>query len=116
MSVEQSQGTMDRYFDLMGRGADFSECYSAAATWLVADTGDIVEGAAPVRDFVLALHATMVDARTSKYTVGGGFAYLEGDCAAEESGIRTRYCVAYDLAGDVITAMRCYGLGARRIP
>jgi hypothetical protein len=28
MSLEQTQQTIDRYFDLMGRGGDFAECYT----------------------------------------------------------------------------------------
>ncbi|MET0780055.1 MAG: nuclear transport factor 2 family protein [Microbacterium sp.] len=115
MSTEQSQRTMDRYFDLMRRSADFGECYTPDVTWLVAETGEIVRGADSVRDHVIALHSTMVDAHTHTYVVGEDHVYLEGDCAADAPavGARTSYCVAYDMQGAMISAMRCYGLGAR---
>ena len=115
MSTAQTQQTMDRYFELMGRSADFGTCYTSDVTWLIAEAGEVIQGADAVRDYVVALHATMVDARTRTYIVGDGFVYLEGDCAirgSDESG-RTNYCVAYELADDAIAAMRCYGLGAR---
>ena len=117
MSTQLTQRTMDRYFELMGRGADFAECYAADATWLIADTGEVVSGSGDVRDYVIALHATFVDSRTRTYLVGEEHVYLEGDCEAipPEAGGRTCYCVAYDLVDGVITAMRCYGLGARAV-
>ena len=115
MSAEQTQRTMDRYFDLMGHGTDFGECYTRDVTWLVADTGEVIAGADAVRDYVVALHATFVDPHTRRYLVGEEHVYLEGECAPAltEPGERTRFCVAYDLVDEAITAMRCYGLGAR---
>ena len=111
MSTAQTQRTMDRYFDLMGRSADFGECYTPDVTWLVAETGETVRGPDAVRDFVVALHANMVDSHTHTYVVGQDHVYLEGDCAAADG--RTSFCVAYDIQGALIAAMRCYGLGAR---
>ena len=109
MSAEQTQHTMDRYFQLMGEGADFGVCCAADVTWLVADTGEVISGPDAVRDYVVALHATFVDSHTRRYVVGDDHVYLEGDCepAASEAGDRTRFCVAYDLADGAITAMRC---------
>ena len=54
MSAEQTQHTMDRYFELMGRGADFGACCSADVSWLVADTGEVIRGPGAVREFVAA--------------------------------------------------------------
>ena len=115
MSTEQTQRTMDRYFDLMGQGADFGECYAPNVTWLVADTAEVIAGPAGVREYVIAVHATFIDPHTRKYFVGDGSVYLEGDCAAAESeaGGRCHYCVSYDLTDGVITSVRCYGLGSR---
>ncbi len=115
MSSEQAQAVIDHYFELMGRDADFAECYSAEVTWLVADTGQVVRGPEAVRDFIIALHGRMTDGRTNKIVVGSDSAYLEGDCAATstETGDRTYYCVAYDIQENLIVAMRCYGLGSR---
>jgi len=118
MSTAQTQNTMDRYFDLMGRGADFAECYSADATWLIADTGEVIRGPGAVRDYVVALHASLVDMRTRTYVVGEEHVYLEGDCDGAASGAagRTCYCVAYDIRDGLIAAMRCYGLGVTPAP
>jgi ketosteroid isomerase-like protein len=115
MSTGETQRTIKRYFDLMGRGADFAECYRADVTWLIADTGQVVYGPDPVRDYINALHATLVDAQTRRIVVGQENAYLEGDCVATapELGSRTHYCVVYDIKDELITAMRCYGLGTR---
>jgi len=110
MTTERTQATMNRYFDLMGRGDDFAECYTPDVSWLIAATGQVVHGPASVRNYVISLHATMVDAQTRRFVVGEDYAHLEGDCAStdQESGSRTRYCVAYDMTGDLIAAMRCY--------
>jgi len=117
MSTDSTQATMDRYFDLMGRESDFGVCYSSDVTWLIADTGEVIAGRRAVRDYVVALHATFVDSHTRRYLVGDDHVYLEGDCAAvpSEAGDRTCFCVAYDLVDGAITAMRCYGLGARSV-
>jgi hypothetical protein len=115
MSTEQTQLLIDRYFDLMGRAADFAECFTPDVTWLVADTGEVIRGGDSVRDYIVGLHDTFEDSRTRRFLVGEDQVYLEGDCAAipPEAGDRTHYCVAYDVQDDLISAMRCYGLGAR---
>jgi hypothetical protein len=63
MSLEQTQQIINRYFDLMSHGGDFAECYSADVTWTTTDTGQQVRGASPVRDFIVALHNNMFDAK-----------------------------------------------------
>ncbi|WP_344808365.1 nuclear transport factor 2 family protein [Microlunatus ginsengisoli] len=114
MSAEESRRAIERYFDLMGQGADFAECYGADVTWLVVETGQVVRGPDTVRDYVNALHATMVDLQTRRIVIGEENAYLEGDCAAvrSELGSRIHYCIAYDIKDGLIIAMRCYGVGA----
>jgi hypothetical protein len=117
MSLEQTQQTIDRYFDLMGRGGDFAECYTANVTWTTTDTGDEVRGPSSVRDYLVALHNNMFDAQTRRIVVSDGHAYLEGDCEAPtESSSRIFYCVAYDIVNGRITAMRCYGPIAEMAP
>ena len=112
MSVEKTQRTLDRYFGLMGRDEDFAECFTADVTWVIADTGEVIEGPDAVRDYIIALHARMADTQGRKSVVGDGYVYLEGDCAATvpSSGRRISYCIAYDMSDDLIAAMRCYGL------
>ena len=111
MSVDETQNVIDRYFEVMGAGGDFSELYVEDVTWIMVDAGVEVRGAAAVRDYIIALHAQLSDANTRRMVVTDGVAYLEGDAinAQEPELPRISYCVAYDLTGDRITAMRCYG-------
>lgn len=39
MSLERTQQTMNHYFEVMGRGGDFAEFYTADVTWTTTDTG-----------------------------------------------------------------------------
>jgi SnoaL-like domain len=80
-------------------------------TWTMLDAGADIRGAAAVRDYVIALHAQMSDVHTRRIVVSDNAAYLEGDCvnARNEDAPRIACCVAYDVTGDRITAMRCYG-------
>ena len=112
MSVEATQRTLDRYFGLMGRDEDFAECFTADVTWVIADTGEVIEGPGAVRDYIIDLQTRMADTQGRKSVVGDGFVYLEGDCAPTvlSSGRRINYCIAYDIRDDLIAAMRCYGL------
>lgn len=113
MTVAESQHTIDRYFELMGQGIDFDACYAPDVTWLVADTGEAIDGSRAVRDYVVALHASLTDLRSNKLVVGEESVYLEGDCASQAPGAlgRDHYCVAYDLRDGLIAAIRCYGIG-----
>jgi hypothetical protein len=45
-------------------------CYTADVTWLTADIGQLVQGPDSVRDYINALHSTMMDAQTRKLVVG----------------------------------------------
>ena len=56
MSHEETQRTIDHYFDLMSRGGDFAECYTDGVTWTTLDIGDEVRGRSSVRDYISALH------------------------------------------------------------
>ena len=40
MSLEQTQQTIDHYFDIMTRGGDFAVYYTDDVTWTMTDTGD----------------------------------------------------------------------------
>jgi ketosteroid isomerase-like protein len=111
MSFEETQRTIDHYFDLMSRGGDFGECYTTDVTWTMTDSGHQVSGPSAVRDYLVALHTNMFDAQTRTIVVSEGHAYLEGDCMGLPTGRSSRifYCVAYDIVDGRITAMRCYG-------
>jgi hypothetical protein len=111
MSVDQTQQVIDRYFDVMGAQGDFSQFYVDDVSWTTVDADSEIRGAVAVRDYIIALHAQMSDTHTRSIVVSDGAAYLEGDCPDADKGKphRIAYCVAYDITGDRITAMRCYG-------
>jgi hypothetical protein len=118
MKEQATKGVMDGYFKRMGASEDFSDCYTADVTWTTFDDGSQVHGAGPVREYLVALHGNMVDARTRRLIFADSAAYLEGDCADSGTGGANRlaYCVAYDVTGDKISAMRCYGAIAHLAP
>ena len=86
MGEQATKEVMDRYFKRMGAGEDFSDCYTADVTWTTFDDGSLVHGAGPVREYLVALHENMVDARTRRLIFADSAAYLEGDCAAASTG------------------------------
>jgi hypothetical protein len=53
-----------------------------------------VHGHYSVRDYIIDLHATMVDARTRKLIVGEENAYLEDGCASTAPGTSHRVRIA----------------------
>ena len=59
-----------------GPRADFAECLPRPR-----------HGQAQVRDFIVALHATMVDAQTRSFLVGENYALLEGRLCLRGSGL-----------------------------
>jgi len=70
VSLEQTQRAIDRYFGIMGRGGDFADCYTTDVTWITSDTGERIHGPKSVRDYIVALHANMVDMQTRRFRVG----------------------------------------------
>ena len=89
-------------------------CFSEDVTWLIADTGEVVQGPGSVRDYIVARHSTMDDAHTSKFV-------LARPASISRRTVRPRlrerasvpiYCIAHDMKDRPITAVRCYGLGA----
>ena len=63
MSLERTQQTMNHHFEVMDRGGDFAEFYTADVTWTTTDTGQDVRGPSSIRDFIVALHNNMSDAQ-----------------------------------------------------
>jgi SnoaL-like domain len=111
MSLEQTKRTMKSYFTAMGVGEDFSRFYTGDVRWIMVDSGQQMRGPSEVRDYILALHSKMFDHRQRGLVVSDGHAYLEGDCVdqPDETEPRYVYCLVYDLEGDQISDMRCYG-------
>jgi hypothetical protein len=115
MSLDQTRRTMDSYFNAMGAGDDFSRFYTADARWIMIESGVEVRGSTVVRDYVLALHDKMFGHQQRQLVVADGHAYLEGDCVNQPDVAEPRYvyCIVYDVDGDRIRDMRCYGSIAR---
>jgi hypothetical protein len=118
MGEQATKWVMDRYFKRMGAGEDLTDCYTPDVTWTMFDDESQVSGAGVVGEYLVALHENMVDARTRRLIFADSAVYLEGDCADSRTGgiNRLAYCVAYDVTGDKISAMRCYGAIAHLAP
>ena len=89
--------------------------------WTTVETGDQLQGRETVRDYILALHTQVFEARPEvrNMVVGDGGAFLEADLVGTHTGdfagvpatgasLRVPYAVAYDLSPDGITALRAY--------
>jgi hypothetical protein len=101
---------MDRYFQLMNSGEDFSEFYPADVRWLMVDTGQEVRGPTAVRDYINELHSKMLSGEQADLVVADEHAYLEGDAVnSDASNPGLSYCIVYDVKNALITDMRCYG-------
>jgi SnoaL-like domain len=112
MSLDQTKRTIKSYFSVMDADEDFSMFYTGDVRWIMLESGQDVRGPSEVRDYILALHSKMFDHRQRRLVVADGHAYLEGDCVAQPGGTgrpRLVYCLVYDLDGDRIRDMRCYG-------
>jgi hypothetical protein len=115
MTVPGTQSVMERYFSTMGADEDFSRFFAENVTWLMVDSGEEVQGAGPVRDYVLQLHSRMESGDQRPLVVTDAQAFLEGDRVnvSDDNSTGLSYCLVYDVSGDLITAMRCYGTIAR---
>ena len=110
MTVETTRATMERYFQLMNSGGDFSELYTADVRWLMADTGQEIRGPTAVRDYLNELHDKMLSGEQRDLVIADEHAYLEGDAVnADGSKPGLSYCIVYDLSNGLIADMRCYG-------
>jgi len=109
---------MDRYFEVMDAGEDFSQFFEEDVTWLMVDSGDEVRGAVAVRDYILELHDKMHGGNQRPLVVADDRAFLEGDSvnAGDGDGPGLAYCLVDDISSDRISAVRCYGTIARLMP
>ena len=87
MSIEQSQRTMDRYFEAMSRG-QFQQFFTDDVTWSTIESGDEVRGPSAVQAAIVALHSQLSDVHTRRLVVSDGAAYIEGDGSAAQGGQR----------------------------
>ena len=109
MPTEQTRRVLNDYFTAMGTG-QFTQFFTDDITWTTVENNAVVRGPSHVQDAILALHARMSDMQTRQLIISDNAAYIEGSCAGiDEQADRVLYCVAYDLDGPRIAAMRAYG-------
>ena len=81
MSVESTSQVMNDYLDALLKQEDFARYFAQDVVWTTTETGEEVKGRDAVRDFIVAFHTQVFDARpdVKGLTVGDGRATLEAD-------------------------------------
>jgi steroid delta-isomerase-like uncharacterized protein len=121
VSLDSTQRTMRGYVDALVGDGDISPFLAEDVAWTTTETGDEVRGRETVREFIRSFHTGMFRARPEvrRLAVADGVAVLEADFVGRHTGtfagipptgaaVRLPYCVVYDVADGVITAMRAY--------
>ena len=121
MSLEATTQTINSYLDALLNGGDFGQFFTDEVRWTNMETGDEIQGREAVRDFIVALHRELFDAKPEVRSVGiaDGLAALEADFVGVHTGefagiaptgaaVRVPYCVFYDVGEAGITALRAY--------
>jgi predicted ester cyclase len=121
MSVESTSQVMNDYLDALLKKEDFGRFFADDVLWTTTETGDEVSGRDAVRDFIVAIHTQIFEARPefTGLTVGDGRATLEANFVGTHTGefagiaatgaeLRVPYAVCYDVADGEITALRAY--------
>ncbi len=109
MSSDQTRRVMGGYFTALDTG-EFTRFFTDAITWTIVDGGAVARGRREVQEAILDLHAAMSDTQTRQVVIADEAAFIEGSCAGVHGQEhRVRYCVAYDLDGSRMQAMRAYG-------
>ncbi|WP_138734571.1 ester cyclase [Modestobacter excelsi] len=121
MGVETTRPVMDEYLHALIGGQDFGRFFAPDVVWTTMETGETVRGREAVRDLIVAIHTQAFRASPElvQLMTGEGSAMVEavfdgthvgdfGGVAATGRHVRMPYCMAYDVSGDVITALRSY--------
>ena len=121
MSVESTTQVMNDYLDALLKQEDFGRFFADDVLWTTTETGDEVKGRDAVRDFIVAIHTQIFEARPefTGLTVGDGKATLEANFVGTHTGdfagiaptgaeLKVPYAVCYDVADGEITALRAY--------
>ncbi|HSE70324.1 MAG TPA: ester cyclase [Nocardioidaceae bacterium] len=121
MSVEETQQLISSYFDALLNEGDFARFFAEDVVWTTMETLDQIRGRDEVRDFIIALHSEMFDARpeVKNVIVGDGVVSLEAvfvgkhiaDFAgvpATNAAVRVPYSVFYDIENGQITTLHAY--------
>ena len=121
MSVETTGRVLRDYGEALMSGGDFARFFTDDVHWTTMETGHEIRGREAVRDYIVALHTTLFEARpvVRNTAAGDAFALLEADFVGRHVGeiggvaptgrqVDVPYCVVYDVDGDRIRALRAY--------
>jgi predicted ester cyclase len=121
MAAEATRAVMDGYLEALFHRSDFGRFFAPDVVWTTMETGEEVRGRDAVRDLIVALHTQafraepeVVNLLTGDTTVMVEAVFVGthvGDFAgvpATGMQVRWPYSMAYDVAGDSITAIRAY--------
>jgi len=121
MSVEISERVMRDYLEALLRRGDFGRFFTDDVLWTTMETGEEIRGREAVRDYIVALHTVLFDARpvVRNTVVADGVALLEADFVGKHVGeiggvtatgrdVKVPYCVVYDIQGERIATLRAY--------
>jgi steroid delta-isomerase-like uncharacterized protein len=121
MSLEATTQTMNSYLDTLLERGDFSQFFTEDVQWTTMENGQKIRGREAVRDFIVALHTQLFDARPElrSVAIADGTAALEADFVGVHIGefagipatgadVRVPYSVFYDVSDKGITELRAY--------
>jgi len=115
MSADQTRQVMSAYFEALETGV-FAWCFTDDVSWTTIANDTYVRGPDAVEAAINGLHARLKDLQTRQLVMGEDAAYIEGSAAGPNGEARIPYCVAYDIVGDRVGAMRAYGDIAEFMP
>ena len=121
MATETSERVMREYLDALLSRGDFGRFFTDDVLWTTMETGEQIRGREAVRDYIVALHTVLFDARpvVRGLVASGNVALLEADFVGRHVGeiggvaptgrdVNVPYCVVYDIHGERIAAVRAY--------
>jgi hypothetical protein len=115
MTTDQTRRVMNAYFDAL-ETRSFAQFFTEDVVWTTIQSDTHIKGPEAVQDAINVLHARLQDLRTYHLVFAERSAYIEGSGADATGDGRIPYCVAYDLVGERIRAMRAYGDVAEFMP
>ena len=115
MTADQTRRVMSAYFDALEAGS-FAQFFTEDVVWTTIQSDTHIKGPEAVQDAINVLQGRLHDLRTSQLVFAESAAHIEGSGADTTGESRIPYCVAYDLVGERIRAMRAYGDIAKFMP
>jgi predicted ester cyclase len=121
MSAETTERVFREYSEALLSRGDFGRFFTDDVLWTTMETGQEIRGREAVRDYIVALHTVIFDARpvVRGTLAGDGVALLEADFVGRHIGevagvaptgkdVKLPYSVVYDIQGEQISALRAY--------